>query len=808
MRRFTLPAIGVLLLLVGVLIAAVALPGRATAPVSAPAAAVEEEEEGLGPAEPDDYFLAQRTSGTGKLDTAALRRATRQAVAVRAQGAAAQAPRQMRGAWELTGPTNVGGRIVDLAITPADPNVAYVAAATGGVWKATRSTNAAGQNAIAIEKAWPDHLSQSMGAIDIGSDGRIWAGTGEHNPGGGSITFGGTGVYVSSDGGATWKKSGLENSGTTGRIEVDPANPNRIFVAASGDLFNPGGDRGVYRSDDGGATWQLVLAPETPFTGGIDLAIDPSNPQRIFAAMWDHRREPDLRTYGGLGSGLFRSDDGGNTWKRLENVLTFSPGDASGLSQSTTLGRIGVALAPSNPNRVYVITTATFGQDKGFYVSDDGGESFNAQTRPGSQGGFGWWFGRLWVDPANQNHLFAAGVNLRRSTNGGATWGNSGSVHADQHAMEFSTAQPGLVWLGNDGGTYVSTSNGANGTWRQAEYEPYSQHYTLNVAHDNVLRRTAGLQDNGGVRSWTPASQTPGDPGTWSSYSGGDGESTPIDWETSDIYYGCSQYGSCTRFNDNVAAHPEYPRRSLRTGTGATSARWNWLSPLEIAPHDAKTIYFAGNVLNKSTNRGTTFTPISPSGADDLTGTFESPDRVDPLYPNWGTITAVGLSKTAPDTIYVGTDTGRLWRTTTGGGTTREAWTELTGRGLPNRWVTRVAIDPRNENVVYATFSGFRSGEDAAHVYRSTDGGETWENISGNLPNAPVNDVVVDTARETVYVGTDVGVFYNKNGKKNWHAVGSGLPLVPVLDLALHEPTATLFAGTFGRSAWQLPVGG
>jgi hypothetical protein len=212
-------------------------------------------------------------------------------------------------------------------------------------------------------------------------------------PGGGSITFGGTGVYTSDDGGATWKKRGLDDSGNTGRIAVDPSNPDRIFVAAAGSLFNPGGERGIYRSENGGASWKRVLAPETPFAGGADLAIDPTNPNRIFAAMWDHRREPDLRTYGGLGSGLFRSDDGGDTWTRLENTVTNSPRDVSGLKQDASLGRIGVALAPSNPNRVYVISTATFGQDKGFYVSDDGGDSFRAQPRPGSQGGFGWWFG-------------------------------------------------------------------------------------------------------------------------------------------------------------------------------------------------------------------------------------------------------------------------------------------------------------------------------------------------------------------------------------------------------------------------------
>ena len=210
-------------------------------------------------------------------------------------------------------------------------------------------------------------------------------------------------------------------------------------------------------------------------------------------------------------------------------------------------------------------------------------------------------------------------------------------------------------------------------------------------------------------------------------------------------------------------------------------------------------LYFGGNQLHRSTDRGDTWTLISPPEQNYLTGTFE-PGRNDPIYFRWGTLTTISVSKTAPETIYVGTDTGRLWKTTDLGAN----WTEFTGKGLPTRWVTRVAVDPRDEDVVYATFSGFRNGEDAAHVFKTTDGGETWANISGNLPNAPVNDVVVDVERDTVHVGSDVGVFTLKNDKKNWEATGDGLPLAPVLDLRLHGPTDALYAGTFGRSVWKV----
>jgi photosystem II stability/assembly factor-like uncharacterized protein len=221
-----------------------------------------------------------------------------------------------------------------------------------------------------------------------------------------------------------------------------------------------------------------------------------------------------------------------------------------------------------------------------------------------------------------------------------------------------------------------------------------------------------------------------------------------------------------------------------------------------IDPNNPAVLYFAGNQLNRSTDRGDTWTAISPAHPNDLTGTFAA-GRDDPIYRNWGTITTIGVSKTAPQTIYVGTDTGRLWKTEDLGA----HWTEFVGKGLPDRWVTRVAIDPDDEDVVYATFSGFRNGEDAAHVFKTENGGQTWQNISGNLPNAPVNDVVLDSDDDRdVYVGTDVGVFSLKNGKKNWKAVGGGLPLAPVLDLRLHEPSNSLFAGTFGRSVWKIGV--
>src|SRR6266481_8407184 len=307
---------------------------------------------------PEDWFVTQRVTHGG-IPIGAPERAGAQAAAL-AQ-AAEQSNRPLATArWRFAGPTNIGGRVVDIAVDPVAADTIYVAAATGGVWKSR-------DKGARFTSIWPGANPQSMGALIITPTGTLFAGTGEANPGGGSITYGGSGIYRSVDGGATWQRVGLTNSGAIGRLAVDPTDPQHIFAAAAGDLFNPGGERGVYESTDGGSTWPRVLAGDNATTGAVDLAIDPGNPNRVFAAMWDHLREPDLRTYGGVGSGVFRSTDGGMTWHRLTNGLP---------APSATIGRIGVALAASNPQRLYAIVNQTGGLFQGFYKSDNGGDSW------------------------------------------------------------------------------------------------------------------------------------------------------------------------------------------------------------------------------------------------------------------------------------------------------------------------------------------------------------------------------------------------------------------------------------------------
>jgi hypothetical protein len=741
----------------------------------------EGEEEKGGPTEPAEYLTRKFTSGRD-IKPEQIKRALAQARAIK--------PGDGR-AWSQVGPSNIGGRVTDLVADPAHANTLFVAVSGGGVWKSTDAGDR-------FTPVWPVDQTQTMGALAMGSDGTLWAGTGEANPSGGGLTFFGDGVYKSTDGGAHWTQWGLADSGAIGKIVVDPTNPKRVFVAAAGNLSGTAGDRGIYRLSADGKSWQRVLDTPNNTTGGVDLAIDPTRPDRVFAVLWDHKRNNGARVYGGVGSGLFRSDDGGDNWKRLENIQGTHPSDeaGTGLKSDASLGRIGVALAPGDPNRVYVISGTQFGPDKGFYVSNDGGDTFAPGGAAGGGSGFDWWFGRIWVDPKDKNHLFNADINLRESKDGGATWSTSGGVHADQHTMQWDPTVPNRIYLGNDGGIYRSDANGATNTWKHATFAPWNQSYHLAVATDDPRRLATGLQDNGSVRTWTDTAG-PTDLSQWNSYGGGDGHYVVIDPADHNIYYECSQVGNCTRHQDGGGT-------STRVRFGQRhSARITTDAPVVLDPNNPAVVYFGGSVLDRSTDRGTTFTQISPPG-DFLTGPVPpEEDDQGPFFSGlYSTITAVAPAKTAANTIYLGTDTGRLWKTTDLGA----HWTEFTGKGLPTRWVNSVVVDPSDADHVFVAFSGYREGDTAANVWETTNGGDSWRNISGKLPNAPVEMLAYDQPSGQLYAATDFGVFYDKNSAKNWKRLGNGLPSTPVFDVKITGDGRTMYAGTFGRSVWQIPL--
>jgi photosystem II stability/assembly factor-like uncharacterized protein len=704
----------------------------------------------LGPSAPFEHRFLQKTIPGQELPRHAFDTAAAEADRLQTVG----------GHWNLIGPTNIGGRIVDLALDPRQKDALYVAAASGGLW---RSTDAG----ATFAPAWPGNQTQALGAVSTAPDGTVYVGTGEVNPGGGSITYTGTGVYKSTDNGRSWTNIGLRDSGAIGKILIDPRDPKRIFVAAGGSLFNQGGERGVYRTTDGGRNWTRVLQGTTDTTGATEVMFDPANPKRMYAVLWDHCRQPNKRSYSGTGSGVYRSTDGGNTWRRLDSLVP----------AADDLGRIGLGVAPTDPNRLYAIigrgvtSTNTFG---GFLTSTDAGDTWTRlPDNPAlndSQSSFAWWFGKIWVDPHDASHLHVAGTSLMTSHDAGQTWVATPGVHADEHAMMWDPRYPSRVYLGNDGGTYRSDANGDSG-WVKATYEPFTQFYSAAITSQDVTRVSGGAQDNGSLRSWGPNG--------FDTYVGGDGEENLINPSNVDNVFACFQYGNCFRSTDGGNTVTDFI-------DATTADRRNWFTPVQFDPTNPNVMYYGGNRLNRSTDNGQTWTPISP----DLTG---GPSQ--DAYP-FGTITTVEAAAADPRTIYVGTDDGRVWVTRDLGTT----WTMVLS-GQP--WVTRVAVDPAHASTVYVTLSGYRAGSFQPHVLVSHNFGASWRDLSGNLPQAPVNDIIL--ARfGLVYVATDQGVFVSFAGLNRWLRLGRDLPLVPVDDIEYDPAHNRLVAATFGRGFYQI----
>ena len=646
-------------------------------------------------------------------------------------------------AWKQLGPYNIGGRLTDVVADVDQPNTVYSAVAGGGVWRSTDG----GANWTNV---WPNSNTQPMGSLEQAEDGTLWAGTGEANPPGGGLTYFGDGIYKSTDRGATWTNTGLRDSEAIGRIATDPTNSNRVFAAASGHIARSSGDRGLYRTEDAGKTWKLVLAPPNASTGAIDVAIHPTNPQVVFASLWDHRRTNGRRIYGGVGSGLFRSTDGGDTWTRLENIVP-TPGytptppalatydqTQSGLTPHESLGRIGIALAPTklageDNHRVYIVFGNQTRPRQGLLPlhrqrrllllpaaradGPDPGPRVRPRPpvrrrlpvvvradvrRPGGSAAHL----QLRREPARFDRRRQDLVGERRRQVGG------GSVHADQHGMDWdpstldgNPATAPRVFLGNDAGTYRSDNDGNNATWVEADEQPWNQAYSLAISMQDERRMTMGLQDNGSVRTWP--SQTNRVPATedlhdWPSHGGGDGHWNAIDPVDDRFYYACSQSSgggthSCRRYGDAPTAEGGTAAggSSIPQTGFPSNQRYTTHAPLIIDPNDTRVIYIGGATIGRNTARGVGgFTMISPVMAPGtpndqdprLPGPVPADEQDTGLYQNlYGAVTHIAPAKeqTAVPfarTIYAGTDTGRVWKTTNADAA-NPTWTRM--QGLP-----------------------------------------------------------------------------------------------------------------------------
>jgi photosystem II stability/assembly factor-like uncharacterized protein len=710
---------------------------------------------------PNDWFFLQRAFPYPQINYDARKVAWQQSEKIRQETA------ERGEGWVLKGPLNIGGRISAVAMHPSDMQTIYAGAASGGIFKSTNT----GQSWVPI---FDDQLSLSIGDIAIApSDPQvIWVGTGEANAGGGSMTYDGFGIYKSEDAGDTWQNVGLENSGSIGRLVVHPSDPQTIYVAAMGRLFSDNSERGVFRTTDGGANWEKVLYVNDS-VGAIDIVMHPHHPDTLYTALWERVRRPNRRDYGGPGSGIFRSYDGGDSWVELTN----------GLPQSSPyIGRIGIDISESDPNTLYAIYADNIGYFAGVYRTDNGGDSWyrtNDGDLSGMYSSYGWWFGRISIDPADPDIAYAIGFDLYKTFDGGNNWPLiSSGVHVDHHDLVAHPMDPNFVVLGNDGGIYISYNAGS--AWVFLDNLPITQFYTCEADEQHPQQLYGGAQDNGTNRTMT------GGQDSWESIFGGDGFVVLVDPLNNNYIYAEYQYGNISR-STNGGLYFDYAMSGI-----SGSDRKNWNTPYIFDPNNPQTLYYGANRLYKSTNRAQNWQVISP----DLTNGGANGEVV------YGTITTIAVAPSNSQYIYVGTDDGNVWRSQNGG----TNWTEITA-GLPLRWVTRLAVDPYDSQVIYVTFSGYRYDSYLPHVFRSNNGGGNWEEISGDLPEAPANDIIVDPSLDsTLYLATDFGVFVTRNLGQNWAMLGDDLPNVPIVDLDFHQPTRTLIAATYGRSMYTFAV--
>jgi len=711
------------------------------------------------------------------------------------QGAPAQASSFEAALQNLTlrsiGPAIMGGRIDDIAAVENDPKVVYIGAASGGIWKTTNA-------GTTWEPLFDNESVSTIGDIALApSDPSIlYVGTGESNNRQSSSW--GNGVYKSVDAGRTWKHVGLEETHHIGRIVVHPANPDIVYVAAAGRLWGPSRERGVYKSTNGGSTWSLVLSINED-TGVNDIAIDWQSPETLYAAAYQRRRT----VFGFNGSGphgaLYKTTDGGATWRKLTSGLPYEKGGE--------VGRIGVTIYRRNTNIVYALIEHG---DGGIYRSEDKGESW---TKMSSTNPRPMYYSQVVVDPNNDLRIWVLGAQMFYSEDGGKTFSTNRvqRIHGDYHALWINPADSSHMIAGSDGGIHWSYDAGR--TWDFVNTIPLGQFYEIAVDMQKPYRVCGGLQDNG---SWCAPSSTTYAQGVtndeWVNVGGGDGFYAQIDPTDSNIVYTESQDGNVSRRNmltgESKSIRP-------REAEGEPRYRFQWNSPIVISAHDPKTIYYGGNFLFRSTDRGDNWTKAGPdltSGADRNTLEImgKVPDkntlsRHDGVQA-WPTITTLAESPLSKNLLWVGTDDGNLHVTRDGGAN----WKNVAARvpGLPKgTYVSRVIASGHAEGTAFATFDGHRSNDFNVYVFMTGDFGETWKNIGSNLPaNKGVANVIREHPRNPnlLFVGTEFGAYASWDRGAKWTRLKMNLPTVPVDDILIHPRDNDLIFGTHGRSIWIL----
>lgn len=695
--------------------------------------------------------------------------------------------------WRCIGPANPGGRIDDFAVVESDPSVIYVGTASGGLWKTVNS-------GITWTPVFDDQESSSIGDVTVAPSNPdiVWVGTGE--PNNRQSSSWGAGVYKSTDGGITWTCTGLKETHHIGRIAIHPLNPDIVYVAALGHLWGPNPERGLYKTTDGGRTWEKSLYINDD-TGCVDLVMDPESPETLYTAAYQRRRTGWGFNGGGPGSGIYKTTDGGAEWVKL----------SGGLPEGIT-GRIGLNVCRSRPEIVYACVEHENG---GVFRSEDKGLTWEKMSdvnpRP-------MYYSKIRVDPNNDLRIWLLGASMYYSEDGGHTWDTDliarsvrekRAVHGDHHALWINPHDSNHMVLGSDGGIYLSYDQGRK--WVFRDNLPIGQVYELGFDMSEPYNIGAGLQDNG---TWYGPSAAWFRPritnDEWFKIGGADGFHVQIDPRDPDRIYVESQNGGIQRFNRKTG---EYTSIKPVTESPEETYRFNWNAPFLLSPHDPDTLYFGGNRLFISHDRGETWT-----STNDLTAARDRgrlpimgvPDDEITLSKHdgisyYGTLTTISESPLQAGLIYTGADDGTVQITEDGG----ETWTDLTGRfpDLPNyTYVSRIECSHSVKDRVYISFDGHRNDDFTPYLFVSENKGRSWRRIDLGLPEGKTVNVIREHPRNPalLFAGTERGACYSLDQGSTWVFIENELPMVPVDDIAIHPRDNDLIFGTHGRSVWIL----
>jgi len=698
--------------------------------------------------------------------------------------------------WRFVGPEIMSGRVTNIAVPGGQPHTFYVATASGGVWKTVNE-------GTTWEPIFDDAPSTSVGAIATcpSRPDTVWVGLGESNIFRSSMS--GTGVYRSEDAGKTWTHLGLADTHHIARIVVHPTDPDTVYVAASGHEYTSNEERGIYCTTDGGKTWTKQLYIDSHI-GATDLVMHPKDPRTLYAAMWNRTRHSWSDPVPGPDDGIFKSTDGGETWQPLtEGLPPVAETGRIGLAISQSKPDVVYAIidnhqvarqANEGETDNYGRTRQAVKKGAEIYRTDNAGQSWqlmNADDKPSKRlfSTYGWVFGQIRVDPNDENTIFTMGIQLLKSTDGGKKFTNLrwSGLHSDHHAMWINPENSKHIINGNDGGINLSYDGGA--TWKNVENLPVVQFYNVEVDNAKPFNMYGSIQDN---MSWRgPSDYRPGrSPVTaWQRIPGGEASTMAIDPNDENTFYSAGFYGSIQRSTLEPRSTSDI---MPKVAEGEPALRGQWLAPFILSPHNPRIVYHGMQYVFRSMDQGSTWERIS----DDLT--FNDPEKQGNI--SYATLTSLSESPVKFGVIYAGTDDGRIHVTRDGG----LKWTEI-NNGIPYQWVSRVIASKYDEGTVYLTMNGKRDNDFQAYIYRSRDFGQTWEDISEGIPGGPVNVISEDPAYTgLLYVGTDLGVYVTLDDGKNWEVLGSELPITFVHDFALQARDKVLVAATHGRGIYTL----